>query len=50
MKVCEYEIKCCPYCGAKEESLREADYTHVPNCHTICCESCHEIFYTPCED
>jgi hypothetical protein len=50
LKVCEHELKCCPYCGSErikqEDKLRPKGYS----VHAIICEECLGIFLVPCED
>jgi len=50
MRVCEFEIKCCPYCEKTEKFLKEIPRGDIPNTHMIHCISCNETFYVPCED
>lgn len=50
IEVCEFQIKCCPYCGSKrikeEPKLKPPAYL----VHAIICERCLGIFFIPCED
>jgi len=48
IKVCEYELKCCPCCGSKK--IRELDRRDINGNHQVICERCSIIFIIPCED
>ena len=48
IEVCEYQIKCCPYCGSFK--IKDTEKKSRDNCHIITCERCMGIFLTPCED
>jgi len=50
IKVCEDELKCCPYCGSKR--IKEIPELRPvgANVHTILCERCNGVFFIPCED
>lgn len=51
MKVCEHEIKGCPYClNNAEGHLDEQHPPLIPGTHTIVCSACGNEFYVPCED
>ena len=49
IKVCENEIKCCPYCGSKKINELSRKLA-APNCHAVFCERCNGVFFIPCED
>ncbi|MBA7654357.1 hypothetical protein ES703_62234 [subsurface metagenome] len=50
IKVCEFELKCCPYCGSKR--IEENDKLRPPETrvHAVICLRCMGIFFIPCED
>lgn len=50
IKVCEDELKCCPYCGSKK--IKQEDLLRPPGAkvHAVFCERCNGVFFIPCED
>ena len=56
LKVCEHELKCCPYCGSKKivpvprEKALELFGAHGGDFHWVRCEVCVGLFAVPCED
>jgi len=52
MKVCEHELKCCPYCGEDGGLIEEKrlNPNSTPPVHAVVCGVCGGIFYLPCVD
>lgn len=50
IEVCEFQIKCCPYCGSRR--IVQQDKLRPVECqvHGVICMRCSGIFFVPCED
>ena len=59
IKVCEHEIRCCPYCKKAKGLTYDEKTKATPSLgnlglgssvHAVYCKLCGGLFFVPCED